>query len=240
MLELKNLTKMFGTLTAVANLSLKVQPGEIYGFLGPNGSGKTTTIKMCTGIYKPTAGEVFVGGYSMQAQPLAAKRLIGYVPDEPFVYEQLTGREFLHFVGSLYAIPPAEREAKIEKLLSTFPIIEVVDGYFGSFSRGTKQKLTFLAALMHDPKLLIIDEPMVGLDPQSAAIVKSLLRQFVADGQKAVFVSTHSLDVAQALCTRLAIINKGQLVKEGSLKQLQEELHLKTSSLEEIYLKVTA
>lgn len=239
MLVLKNLTKKFGDFIAVDNLNLSVAGGEIYSFLGPNGSGKTTTIKMITGIYKPTAGQVLIKGYDIEKQPLAAKAVIGYIPDDPFVYEQLTGREFLHFVGTLFNIPEEVRQKKIEQLLKLFPILEVVDGYFGSFSRGTKQKLTILAALLHDPQLLIIDEPMVGLDPQSAHIFKQLLKEFVANGQRAVFVSTHSLEVAQSICSRIGIINHGQLVKEGTLAQLQQELNLKQGSLEEIFLTIT-
>ena len=238
MIELTDVSKTFGETVAVDNLSLRVEPGEIFGFLGPNGAGKTTTIKMMTGLYRPTKGRLVIGGYDIAVEPLKAKALIGYIPDEPFVYEQLTGVEFLSFIGAVYGIPEPERRRRIEKLLRIFPIAEVVDGYFGDFSRGTKQKITILAALLHEPRVLIIDEPMVGLDPQSVRIVKDLLRDFVAGGERAVLMSTHSLNIAESVCGRIAIINRGRLQQEGTLDELRHKAQMDQGSLEELFLKI--
>ncbi len=239
MIELIDLTKNFGNAVAVDDLSLHVERGEIFGFLGPNGSGKTTTIKMMTGLYRPTAGRIRIGEFDLSEEPLEAKALVGYVPDEPFIYEQLTGWEFLNFVGAIYGMDRAEREKKIEELLEMFPIVEVVDGYFGDFSRGTKQKITVLAALLHDPKVLVIDEPIVGLDPLSVRILKDIIKDFAAGGGT-VFMSTHSLDVAQSICTRVAIINHGKLQDQGTLPQLRKIASLNEGTLEDLFLTLTS
>ena len=239
MIELIDLTKNFGNAVAVDDLSLHVERGEIFGFLGPNGSGKTTTIKMMTGLYRPTAGRIRIGEFDLSEEPLEAKALVGYVPDEPFIYEQLTGWEFLNFVGAIYGMDRAEREKKIEELLEMFPIVEVVDGYFGDFSRGTKQKITVLAALLHDPKVLVIDEPIVGLDPLSVRILKDIIEDFAAGGGT-VFMSTHSLDVAQSICTRVAIINHGKLQDQGTLPQLRKIASLNEGTLEDLFLTLTS
>ncbi len=238
MIELRQLTKKFGEALAVDDISLTVKPGEVFGFLGPNGSGKTTTIKMITGIYRPTSGSVSVGGFDLAADPEKAKAIIGYIPDEPFVYEQLTGWEFLNFVGTIFGIPRAERQARIEKLMNTFPIIDVVDGYFGDYSRGTKQKMTILAALLHEPRVLVVDEPIVGLDPRSVRIVKDILKDFAAEGGT-VFMSTHSLEIAESICTRIAIINRGRLGAEGSLDELRQATAVADGSLEDLFLALT-
>src|SRR3990167_10089122 len=174
MLQIKNLSKEFGSLRAVSNLSLEVKPKEIYGFIGPNGAGKTTTIKTIVGLLKPTHGTIKVDGADNQTQPQKVKSVIGYIPDEPMIYEKLTGREFLHFVGELFGVDQRTRKKKLEELIEIFPLKDIIDGYVGNYSRGNKQKVAILAALLHDPKLLIIDEPIVGLDPQSAKITKDL------------------------------------------------------------------
>lgn len=238
MIQLRDLTKKFGDKTAVDRVTLDVRAGEIFGFLGPNGSGKTTTIKTITGIHRPTSGAVKIGGYDMEDEPEKAKALIGYIPDEPFVYEQLTGWEFLNFVGTIFGIPRAEREARIERLLATFPTMEVADGFFGDYSRGTKQKLTILAALLHEPKVLVVDEPIVGLDPQSVRIVKNIFREFAASGG-AVFMSTHSLEIAESICTRIAVIHNGKLEAQGNLDELRATAHLNEGSLEDLFLALT-
>lgn len=238
MIELTNVTKKFGPVVAVDDLTLKVRPGEIFGFLGPNGAGKTTTIKMITGLYEPTSGKLTVGGYDMGERPLEAKALIGYIPDEPFIYEQLTGIEFLNFVGAIFGISESERSARIEQLLTIFPIAEVINGFFGDYSRGTKQKITILAALLHDPSVLVIDEPMVGLDPQSVRIVKNLLRDFVADGNRSVLMSTHSLNIAESICDRVAIIDRGRLQERGTIDELRRKAKMEIGSLEDLFLKV--
>lgn len=238
MIELLNLTKKFGATTAVDDITLTVKAGEVFGFLGPNGSGKTTTIKMMTGLYRPTSGRVSIGGHDLAAEPEQAKTIIGYIPDEPFVYEQLTGWEFLNFVGAVFNIPKPEREARIEKLLKIFPTMEVADGYFGDFSRGTKQKITILAALLHEPSVLIVDEPIVGLDPGSVRIVKDIFRDFAAAGGT-VFMSTHSLEIAESICTRIAFIDKGRLGGEGSLDELRQAVKLSEGTLEDVFMALT-
>ena len=238
-IELTDLTKTFGPKTAVKSLNLKVARGEIFGWLGPNGSGKTTTIKMITGLYRPTRGRVSIGGFDLEKEPIKAKALVGYIPDEPFVYEQLTGFEFLNFVGAIFGIPPAPRRAKIAGLLELFPNMESVDGCFQDYSRGTKQKFTILAALLHDPQVLVIDEPMVGLDPESIRIFKNMLRDFVAGGDRTVFVSTHSLETAESVCTRIGILKSGSLIETGTLSELQDSARLSAGGLEELFLVLT-
>lgn len=231
-----NLTKKFGNLTAVENLNLEVKRAEIYGLIGPNGAGKTTTIKMLTGITPPTSGRTEIGGFDIQKDPISAKKLIGYIPDVPYVYPYMTGREFLHFVGEIYEVK--DKEEKIKKLLNIFPIDEMIDGYFKDFSRGTKQKLTILATLLHEPKVLIIDEPILGLDPASTQITRKLLTGFSKKGGT-VFISSHTLSFIQEICGRVGIIDFGKLIFEGTLPELKEKLKAKESDLEELFLKIT-
>lgn len=232
---LERLTKRFGGLTAVRDLSLRVAPGEVYGLIGPNGSGKTTTVRMLTGLYRPTTGRIVVDGTDLLAAPEAAKRAMGYVPDEPFVYERLSGREFLHLMGELYGVPRAVRAARIERLLGIFPLASVIDTLTGSYSRGNKQKLTILAALLHEPRVLVIDEPIVGLDPESAITTRELVRAFAAAGG-AVLLCTHTLAFAEAVCHRLGLLRDGVLVQEGDLAGLRRAAALPEASLEALYL----
>ena len=238
MLQIKNLSKEFGSLRAVSNLSLEVKPKEIYGFIGPNGAGKTTTIKTIVGLLKPTHGTIKVDPAHNQTQPQKVKSVIGYIPDEPMIYEKLTGREFLHFVGELFGGDQRTRKKKLEELIEIFPLKDIIDGYVGNYSRGNKQKVAILAALLHDPKLLIIDEPIVGLDPQSAKITKDLFKNFARAGG-AVFVSTHTLNYAQDLCTKIGVINKGKLIAEGNLTQLRKRIKNSRADLENLYLELT-
>jgi len=196
-LRLERLTKRFGARLAVDDLSLEVKAGEIYGLIGPNGSGKTTTVKMVTGLYRPAAGRIVIDGIDLAAHPEAAKRRIGYIPDEPFVYEKMSGREFLHLMGELYAVPRAERTRKIEELLTLYPIGEILDEYVESYSRGNRQKLAIMASLLHAPRLLVVDEPIVGLDPESTLRTRELLKRFAASG--AVVRSIPSMRIRPAL-----------------------------------------
>lgn len=236
MIKTFNLTKKFGEIVAVDDLNFHIKKGEIFGFIGPNGAGKTTTIKMMVGILPPTKGRVEIAGLDNQEKPLKTKRIIGYIPDDPFVYPQMTGREFLHFVGQIYQVKAKEK--KIKDLFKVFPIEEMIDGYFQDFSRGTKQKISILAALLHQPQVLIIDEPILGLDPASSQTTKGLLKQF---GQKGgtVFVCTHTLPVVEEICDRIGIIDKGKVIFEGTINTLKKRLKTKEEKLEELFLKIT-
>jgi ABC-2 type transport system ATP-binding protein len=238
-LALRGLTKRFGPLTAVRDLSITVAPGEIYGLIGPNGSGKTTTVKMLTGLYRPTAGRIVVTGVDLLAEPERAKRAMGYLPDEPFVYDKLSGREFLHLMGELYGVDRATRRARIERLLDLFPLSAVIDTYVESYSRGNKQKLTILAALLHEPRVLVADEPIVGLDPESAITTREVFRRFAAGGG-AVLVCTHTLAFAEAVCHRVGLLARGVLVQEGDLAALRRAADLPGASLEDLYLRLSA
>jgi ABC-2 type transport system ATP-binding protein len=237
MIKLKHLTKTFNKLTAVDNLSLNVSQGEIFGFIGPNGAGKTTTIKMMVGIMSPDKGSVVLNNLDIEKTPQEAKKLIGYIPDFPYVYPFMTGREFLYFTAQLYNIK--NPKVKIQKLLKHFPIENMIDGFFKDFSRGTKQKITILAALLHEPKILIIDEPILGLDPVASQTTKTLLEDFKKQ-QGTVFISTHTLPVIEEICDKIGIIDQGKLIFMGSLKSLQKKLKTKETHLEKLYLKITA
>ena len=238
-LRLDGVTKRFGTLTAVRELSLAVAPGEIYGLIGPNGSGKTTTVKMLTGLYRPTAGRIVVDGIELATEPERAKRAMGYLPDEPFVYEKLSGREFLHFMGELYGVPRGERAARIDRLLTLFPLTAVIDTYVENYSRGNKQKLSILAALLHQPRVLIADEPIVGLDPESAITTRQIFTSFAQAGG-AVLLCTHTLAFAEALCHRVGLLSAGVLVEEGDLARLRKAAGLPEASLEALYLHLSS
>ncbi len=235
MLSIRNLTKKFDGIIAVQNLSLEVKDGEIYSLIGPNGSGKTTTVKSITGLYQPTAGDISVAGASVLRAPEKAKSAIGYIPDDPFVYERLTGREFLHLVGSLFGMSEGDRNEKIKELITIFPIEPIIDGFVDNYSRGNKQKLSILAAFLHSPKLLVVDEPIVGLDPESAIAVRSLFTGFSKKGGS-VFLCTHTLSFAEAISNRIGLLREGVLVKEGTLSELRTAANLPRGTLEELYL----
>ncbi len=237
-IRLERLTKQFGAVTAVRELSVAVAPGEIYGLIGPNGSGKTTTVRLLTGLYRPTAGRILVAGVDLLLAPERAKQAMGYVPDEPFVYEKLSGREFLHLMGELYGVPRTDRVARIERLLTIFPLAGVIDSYVESYSRGNKQKLTILAALLHEPRVLVVDEPIVGLDPESAIRARELLKAF-ATGGGAVLLCTHTLAFAETVCHRVGLLREGVLVQEGDLASLRRTAGLPEASLEALYLNFT-
>lgn len=237
LIETELLTKRYGEKLAVDEVSFTVQSGEIFGFLGPNGAGKTTTIKMIVGLLQPTTGRIKVAGYDVQEQPLLAKAVSGYVPDTPHLYQKLSGREMLRFVGDLYGIAPAQINRRMEELLKLFDLTDAGDETIDSYSHGMRQKTALAAALMHDPKILVLDEPTVGLDPKSARLIKDILRQMANRGA-AVFLSTHILEIAERMCDRIGIIDRGKLIAVGSMAELRL-LGKGETTLEEIFLNLT-
>ncbi len=239
MIELVQLTKRYGAITAVDDLSLRVEAGEVFGFLGPNGAGKTTTIRMMMGLLQPTSGKVFLGGHDLASDGIAAKRLCGFVPDRPYIHEKLTGAEFLDFVAGLYQVAPAVSAERRDDLLEMFDLTQWATELVESYSHGMKQRLVMAAALIHAPRLLIVDEPMVGMDPRGAKLLKRTFRQ-LARGGATVFMSTHSLEVAEETCDRIGIIHQGQLIAVGTLDELRRQAGGHANSrLESIFLKLT-
>ena len=238
LLRLVRLSKRFGDRLAVEALTLDVAPGEIYGLIGPNGSGKTTTVKMIAGLYRPTAGQVLIAGIDLGAEPERAKGLLGYIPDEPFVYEKMTGREFLGLVAALYRVAEPERTRRIEELLDLYALGAAADGYVEHYSRGNRQKLAILASLLHAPRLLVVDEPIVGLDPESAIKTRDLVRRFAEMGGSAL-LCTHTLAFAEQVCHRVGLLREGRLVEEGDLAALRRRAGLPDASLEALYLHFT-
>jgi ABC-2 type transport system ATP-binding protein len=238
-IEISGLTKTFGAFKAVDGLSLKVPPGEIYGFLGPNGAGKTTTVKILSGIMKPTAGSVLVDGVDISLDPLAAKRRLAYIPDEPFVYPKLTGRELLRFIADLYAVPYDEQEREIPRLLEMFDLGEAGGELLESYSHGMKQKLLIASVLLRKPKVVLFDEPTVGLDPRSIRRFRELLLGIARSGA-CVFMCTHILEMAEKLCGRVGIIYKGRLIAEGTVEELRRMSGSPQGhTLEDIFLSLT-
>lgn len=233
MIEIADLTKKYGDFVAVDHLSLRADPGAIFGFLGPNGAGKTTTIRIISGLSLPTSGRVSVGGVDVVAEPVRAKAMMGYVPDRPYLYEKLTGRELLHFVTDLYRRNWSDCEPRAVELLRWFGLGDWIDARIENLSHGMKQKLVIVSALVHDPLVLVIDEPMVGLDALAQRQVKQLFRR-LADEGKTVFLTTHTLSVAEAVCDRIAIINHGRIVASGTTVDLRKE-----SALEDVFLELT-
>lgn len=240
MLTIDHLTKRFRSTLAVDDLSLTVRDGEIFGLLGPNGAGKTTTLKMASGVIQPTSGRVVVNRVELLKEPERAKRELGYIPDEPYVYERLTGREFLEFVCDLFRIPRPEQQRRIEELAKRFSFGDVIDRRAGEYSRGMRQKLSIMAALIHDPRVLLIDEPVVGLDPATIRLVKDLFRELAHAKGVSIFLSTHTLPIAEELCDRLGVLRRGKLVAEGTLAELRHRAHREQATLEELYLSLTA
>jgi len=239
MLKIKNLTKKFGNNPAVKDVSLEIKPGEIFSLIGPNGSGKTTIVKIIAGLLQPTAGLVTIGGFNITKEPVKAKALIGYIPDEPAIWSAMTGEEFLHLTGALYGMSEAERNRKLPELMAIFSLAGLAKGYFEEYSRGNKQKFAILAALLHQPKLLLIDEPIVGLDPLSAEIAKMQFVKFCRDGG-AILLVTHTLAVAEEIANRIGVLKQGRLVAVGSLTQLRLQAKLQNSvSLEKVYRALT-
>ncbi len=238
LIETRNLVKRYGDKIAVKDVSFDVNAGEIFGFLGPNGAGKTTTIKIIVGLLRPTSGSVKVAGYDVQAQPMQAKAASGYVPDTPNLYAKLTGRELLRFVGDLYDLNQKLASQRVDDLLRMFDLAGAADDTIDSYSHGMQQKTALAAALMHDPKVLVLDEPTVGLDPKSARLIKDILRQMAERGT-AVFLSTHILEIAERMCDRIGIINQGELIAVGTMDQLRSLGKSGERSLEDIFLSLT-
>ncbi|MBR7081282.1 MAG: ABC transporter ATP-binding protein [Oscillospiraceae bacterium] len=234
MLKIEHLTKKYGDKAAVDDLSLHIEPGQIYGFIGHNGAGKTTTLKSCTGILKFDEGEIYIGGKSIKTDPLACKKLMAYIPDNPDLYEFYTGIKYLNFVANIYGVPAGVRDEKIKKYADMFEITEDLASLVSSYSHGMKQKLAIIGALIHDPKLIIMDEPFVGLDPKAAFTVKTLMRE-LCDMGGAIFFSTHVLEVAEKLCDRVAIIKSGRLVVSGTMEEVKGD-----ESLESVFLELEA
>jgi ABC-2 type transport system ATP-binding protein len=233
MIEIRNLTKRYGDFTAVDDISLTVSRGEIYGFLGPNGAGKTTTIRILAGLSLPTSGLVRIDGVDLASDGLRAKAMTGYVPDRPYLYEKLTGRELLQFVVNLYGKEWEECEARALDLLRYFDIAEWIDARIENLSHGMKQKLVLVSALVHDPALLVIDEPMVGLDALAQKQVKVLLRR-LADEHKTIFLTTHTMSVAEAVCDRIGILHRGRIIATGTTAELKSD-----RALEDVFLELT-
>ena len=238
-IELTGAVKRFGPKTAVDGLSLEIGPGEIFGLLGPNGAGKTTTLKMLAGLMRPDSGRAALCSIDVQAEPERAKMQLGYIPDDPFIYELLTGREFMRLAGHLYRIPAGVVEGRIQRLAETFEAEKWLDLRTDGYSHGMRQKVVIAAALLHDPLVYLIDEPMVGLDPASMILVRNIFKQEAAKG-KALLISTHVLSLAETVCHRIGIIANGRLVALGTLDQLRELSQQKHQNLEDLYLEFTA
>ncbi|MBX9579338.1 MAG: ABC transporter ATP-binding protein [Gemmataceae bacterium] len=237
MIDIVEVTKRYGPKVAVQDLSLHVPAGELFAFLGPNGAGKTTTIKMLCGLLFPSSGTVSVGGFDLAARGDQARALIAYVPDQPFLYEKLTGREFLQFTADLYALPPDRARDKIAEVIDLFHLDEFVDDLTERYSHGMRQRTVFAAALVHDPRLLIADEPTVGLDPKSIRELKTLLRK-LASGGMTIFLSTHTLDIAEELADRIGIIDRGRLIGCGTMDDLRRQAS-RDGTLEDLFMAIT-
>jgi ABC-2 type transport system ATP-binding protein len=235
MIDLINLTKDFGTTVAVNNLTLHVSPGEIYGFIGPNGAGKTTTIRMMAGIVEPSSGKIIIDGMDIKENPVAVKKIIGVVPDRPFLYEKLTGAEFLKFIADIYEVDAQSVRQRSDDLLRQFALWDWANEIIEAYSHGMKQRLIIAAALMHDPKILVVDEPMVGLDPSAVRMVKDIFKDLAAKNV-AIFVSTHTLSIAEDLCDRIGVIHKGNLVAQGTMDELNSAAQTQKAKLEEVFL----
>ena len=238
MIRLIQLTKHYGSFTAVDHIDLVIPSGELFGFLGPNGAGKTTTFRMIAGILRPSSGTVEIGGVDMIQQPLEAKRQLGFIPDRPFVYDKLTGGEFLRFAAALYGQQGLLVERRIDELLELFELSRWKDELTESYSHGMRQKLIISGALVHRPEVIVVDEPMVGLDPKSARLLKDLFRQFVDRGGT-VLMSTHTLEVAETMCDQIAIIHRGKIVAHGTMAEVQEQTASQDLGLEDLFLKLT-
>jgi ABC-2 type transport system ATP-binding protein len=238
MIRLEGLTKRYGTFTAVNAIDLHVPRGELFGFLGPNGAGKTTTLRMIAGILRPTAGRITLGGIDLIAQPMKAKAILGFIPDRPFIYEKLTGGEFLRFVAALYGQDGDKIEKRIGELLEVFELSQWRDELVEAYSHGMRQKLIISSALIHRPELIVVDEPMVGLDPRAARLLKDIFKEFTARGGT-ILMSTHTLEVAEAMCDRIAIIQNGAIAARGTMAELRQQTASGNASLEDLFLRLT-
>ena len=239
MIVLENLTKRYGNILAVNQLSVTVPPGEIFGFIGPNGAGKTTTIKMMGGLLSPTSGSVNICGINMATHPEQAKVKIGFIPDRPYLYEKITAMEFLRFTAALYGVDGTGFVDRAEEKLHLFSLLDRANELIESFSHGMKQRLIMAAALLHNPEVIIVDEPMVGLDPVAIKMVKNLFKRLAAEGA-AIFMSTHTLQVAEDVCDRIGVIHKGALLAIGTSDELKRNNSLQGAALEDVFIKLTA
>ncbi len=238
MIRAERLTKEYSGFRAVDQVNLHVAGGEIFGFLGPNGAGKTTTIKMLIGLLKPTEGKVFIGGHDLETDPVAAKGMVGFIPDRPYLYEKLTGEEFLRFMAGLYGVEGAEVGKRIDELLRFFDLSDWKNELIESYSHGMKQRIVMAGALIHKPRVIIVDEPMVGLDPKGARLLKEAFR-LLADEGCAIFMSTHTLEIAEQMCDRLAIINEGKIIAEGTMEELRKAAsRSEVDHLEDVFLSL--
>ena len=253
MIVCRELTKHFGEFKAVERMEFRVQEGEMFGFLGPNGAGKTTTIKMLTGLLNPTSGSAEIGGFDIQKNPIQAKAIFGYIPDNPFLYEKLSGSEYLNFIADLYSVSKAGRSQKVSDLLNLFELQEKSAELIQGYSRGMRQKIALAGALIHQPKVIFLDKPTVGLDPRGARVMQDILRELCHRGTT-VFMSTHILEVAERMCDRIAIINRGSMIAQGTMEQIRSRQTVSENSdssqisgsdsenqksLEEIFLELT-
>jgi len=238
MIELENLTKRYGDVVAVNRLDLSIARGEIFGFIGPNGAGKTTTLRMMGGVLAPTEGSVTIDGIDMAKEPEKAKKRIGFIPDRPFLYEKLTGMEFMRFTADLYGIEDGLFREKSQGILKQFSLDEWADDLIESYSHGMKQRLIISAAILHDPRVIVVDEPMVGLDPAGTRMVKSLFRDLAKRGTT-LFMSTHTLAVAEDVCDRIGIIHKGVLIATGTTEELRQRARVQEGDLEKVFLILT-
>ena len=240
MIELVQLSKTYnkGKVQAVRNLSLKVQKGELFGFLGPNGAGKTTTIKMIAGLLRQDNGQVLLNGIDARREPLKAKSLVGYCPDDPVLYDKMTGIRFLSFIADVFGVPAERRAARIQELAETFELKEALGDIIASYSHGMRQKMSLIAALLHDPEIFILDEPIVGLDPRAAFTLKETMRGLCSKG-RTVFFSTHIMEVAERLCDRVGIISHGELVAAAPLEELRRKAGEESATLEKLFLEMT-
>lgn len=234
MLRIENLTKTYGAKKAVDDLTLHIMPGEIYGFIGHNGAGKTTTIKACCGILQFDNGEIYINGTSVKNDPISAKKELAYIPDNPDLYEFMTGIQFLNFIADIFGVSTDARQERIRKYADTFELTSDLAQPISAYSHGMKQKLAIIAAWIHDPKLIIMDEPFVGLDPKASHTLKQMMRE-VCDKGGAIFFSTHVLEVAEKLCDKIAIIKNGQLIRSGTMEEVKGD-----SSLEDVFLELEA
>jgi ABC-2 type transport system ATP-binding protein len=237
-IQLLNITKRYGRLTAVDSVNLAVEAGEVFGFLGPNGAGKTTTIRVMMGILRPSAGHVLLGGHDVERDAEKAKAIAGFIPDRPFIYEKLSGHEFLHFVGKLHHVETTQLHRRIAELLEHLELTEWQHELVESYSHGMKQRLVVCASLIHEPRVLIVDEPMVGMDPKGARTLKDLFRCLAAKGT-AIFLSTHSISIAEELCHRIGIIQKGRLIACGTMTEVYNQAKTASGNLESVFLELT-